>query len=116
MTKTIILSPIVITAILAVLLPFMPQASADDTTCFGFLFSGTYDNVIVPAGSFCAFVSDVIVNGNVEVESNAILNALGATIVDGNINVADGASVHIHGITLGGTIQATNCNFMKIDF
>jgi len=115
MTKIIIFSAIGIMAILAVLLPFMPLASADDTTCIGTLASGTYDNVIVPAGFFCEFASGVTVNGNVNVESNAFLLSFDANTVNGDVNVASGASVHFHSLTLGGNVEGSNCDLIFID-
>ena len=115
MTKTIMLSAIGISAILVVLLPFMPQASADDTSCIGILAAGTYENVIVPAGFSCFFSSGVTVNGNVDVENGAVFNAFGSVTVNGNINVASGASIHVHSLTLGGNVEGTNCSVLFFD-
>ena len=69
MTKTIILSAITITAILAVLLSFMPQASADDTTCIDTLATGTYENVIVPAGMRRNLANETVFTSTVIIEA-----------------------------------------------
>jgi len=103
MGKTILLPAIGIFAILAMMMPSMPFASAGDTICAGDL-SGIHDNVVVQSGDSCFILAGATINGNVKVESGGDLSASGSTI-NGNIE-ADGAiSIRISGVTVGGDVQ-----------
>jgi len=126
--KTILLPSIGIFAILAMMVPTMPFASADDTTCTGFLPAGTYENVNAP-GPFCLlgfgvtvfgdvkqtggdlFISHATVNGNVQAEGGSVLSIFGAT-VNGDIQVkgfsfkpTGPTFVEIHASSIDGKVQ-----------
>ena len=101
--KTGALSALSAALILAVIIPSIPFASANDTTCIGTLVAGTYDTVIVPAAGVCFVASGVTVNGDVNVESNASLTSFISATVNGNINVASGAATVLD-FTFGGGV------------
>ena len=75
--KTGKLSALLAVLLLAVIIPSMPLANADDTIC-SVSISGTHDNVVVPSGSSCNITPGTIVNGNVKVESGGALSSFGS--------------------------------------
>jgi hypothetical protein len=82
-------------ATFGVLLAAMPAARAADTQCNTTISGGTINgNLAVPNGATCFLGKNVVVTGNVEVGAGAGLEVVGATI--------------------GGNIQAEQCNFMEL--
>jgi len=80
---------------LATLLVAVPTASAESTECNGVL-TGTYDNVVVPSGSFC-ILAGAQVRNNVKVEKDGSLftgPGTGPTTIGNNIN-AEGARMSL---------------------
>jgi len=69
--------------------------------------SGTFSNVLVIPGLDCSLNQDVIVTGNIHVESGAEFSANDITIF-GNV-ISDGASrISVTGATVTGNIQIEN--------
>jgi len=109
--KTGALSALSAVLLLAVIMPSMPLASADDTICTGGAagtVTGTHDNVVVPSGAIC-FIFGATINGNVEAESGALKLNIASSTVTGNIE-ADGVlgDVIVNVVTVGGDVQIKN--------
>ncbi len=109
--KTGALSALSATLLLAVIMPSMPFASADDSICTGGFvtpLNGIHDNVIVPAGADC-FISGATVNGNVKAESGALFLFISESTVHGSVQ-ADGVlgQTVVVGSTVGGDVQFKN--------
>jgi len=105
--KTGALSALSATLLLAVIMPSMPFAMADDTVCVGFI-TGIHDNVVVPSGAAC-LISSASISGNVKAESGALSLIISGGSVHGNVQ-ADGVlgDVIIVSATIGGDVQIKN--------
>ena len=90
-----------------------PPAKADDTECVGILPPGTYDNVVVPEGTFC-FLSNSMVKGNVKALPDSLLSARDNTIrsnIEGDkADVVDIVSTDGVPDTIEGSVQAKEGN------
>jgi len=137
--KTILLPSIGIFAILAMMVPSMPFASADDTTCTDFLPAGEYDGNVIAAGPSCfiglgttihgdvkhtggdLIIDGATVFGNVQSEGGAFLFVLSSTVY-GDIQVKDMSgpfpSITIDGNTIDGRVQieASTVDFIEVGF
>jgi len=109
--KTIILSAITITAILAVLLPFTPQASAGDTACSGTLpvAGSPYDNVVVNSGDSCTVGGGITINGNFQANGAVDVTISGfpsPTTIGGDVQITESTgNTLIQLVSVGGSIQ-----------
>lgn len=79
-------------------------ARADDFQCTGLLSGVIPGNVVVPPGAFCT-LRNATVHGDVKVLQNADLEAQ-QNRIDGSIQGDKAGSVHSHGDTVGGNIEA----------
>lgn len=81
---------------------------AGSTTCDGSL-SGTFGNIVVPAGGGC-LLTDSIVNGNIAVQAGAIL-MIDFTMVNGNISATDPQVVRLqHRVDVHGNVSITGAS------
>ncbi len=95
-------------AVLVVVAAFPSTAMADDTICANMSISGTHDNVIVPAGTFCTpgAAGATTITGSVKVYGR--YNARAGTTIHGNI---DGEPGHVWvrlfglGVVVHGNVQ-----------
>ncbi len=98
MTKTILLTAIGIFAILAMMIPFMPPASAGDTPCTNGPGGSVIvaDELIVPPGANCFLRPGSSIAGDVKVESGAKFSTfLGGVTIGGNVEAEDAHTVSI---------------------
>ena len=82
-------------------------APAPNATCNGALPPGTYQNVTVPAQTFCTIDGSDIITGDVTVATGAALVDLGAPI-GGNLQADHAQEVFVvGGASVGGNLQLT---------
>jgi hypothetical protein len=81
-------------------------ASAPNATCTGALPPGTYQNVTVPAQTFCTINGSDIITGDVTVATGAALVDLGAPI-GGNLQADHAQEFLEFGGSVGGNLQLT---------
>ena len=97
--------------LIAIIMPSVPSASSVSTTLCddAKIDSGVFGNVVVIPGLDCSLNEDVIVTGNILIESGASFSANNISI-GGNIE-SDGASfISLSGVTVDGNIQIENSN------
>ena len=94
--------------LLAVIIPSIPFASAQETTCTGPLGPGTYENIQAPGPGYC-FLDNVTVNGDITHTGGALI--LENSNVSGNIQSDGGSTVFLHSTTVNGSIQSTSAFF-----
>jgi len=109
--KTGALSALSAALILAVIIPSIPFASADDTTCIGVLAPGAYANVNAP-GPSCFLGPLVTVNGDVK-HTGGFLSISGATI-NGNVQSEGAISLSIRSATINGNVQSDGTAFVNL--
>ena len=73
------------------------------TTCNG-AYSGTGNQIVVPAGATCRLLVGTKVTGNVQVNQGGVLIDEGATI-SGNVQVTNATAVTVLGGSIGGNLQ-----------
>src|SRR5262249_43857513 len=84
------------------------ESAAGSTACTGAL-TGTFNNVVVPESASCTLTS-ALVQGNVEVRSNARLVVDGASTIRGNVVADHCMSVMLSGtVGVGGNVQIQHC-------
>ena len=84
------------------------SAQPANTSCTGAL-TGTFANVVVPASASCT-LTNALVQGNVQVQSNARLVVGGASTIRGNVAANQCVSVMLSGtVTVSGNVAIQRC-------
>jgi len=110
-SKTWVFGAVATILLIAIIMPSVPSASAADVNCiWPKIYTGTFDNMVVPTGADCSLNKGVVVSGSILIESGAKFTANGV-ILGGDIS-ADGADmVSITGSTINGDVTIRNTNY-----
>jgi len=110
-SKILVFGAIATILLIAIIMPSLPSASAASTNCiWPKIYTGTFDNMVVPTGFDCSLNKGVVVTGTILIESGAKFTANGVTL--GGDIFADGADmVSITGSTVNGDITIKNTNY-----
>ena len=114
-SKTLVFGVVTTVLLIAIIMPSVPFASSVTVTICdkAKIDSGTFENVLVKDGLDCSLNRDVVVTGNIQVESGAAFSANGISIA-GNV-LSDGArGISITGSTIGGNLQIKNTNLAPV--